>query len=143
MPSQNVGQPQARSAPTAPETNQLPLLIVDDEPPILELLQESLEDAGYTVLSASNGREALAIAQRRPLALVLTDVMMPHMDGNQLCERLRADPYTQHLPILLMTATRYSLITDSATATIAKPFDLDALIALVRRYYAVGDERSA
>jgi CheY-like chemotaxis protein len=143
MPSQNVGQPHIQPAPTAPETTQLPLLIVDDEPPILELLQETLEDVGYPVLTASNGREALAIAQRRPLALVLTDVMMPHIDGNMLCERLRADPYTQHLPILLMTATRYSLTTDSATATIAKPFDLDALIALVRRYYPAGDERNA
>jgi hypothetical protein len=56
---------------------------------------------------------------------------------------LRADPYTQHLPILLMTATRYGIITNAATATIAKPFDLDALIALVRRYYPIGDERSA
>jgi DNA-binding response OmpR family regulator len=110
-------------------------LIVDDEPPILELLQETLQDAGYPVLTATNGREALAIAQQTPMALVLTDVMMPHMDGNVLCQRLRADPRTQHLPILLMTATRYAVITDAATATIAKPFDLDALIALVRRVY--------
>ncbi|HET9221785.1 MAG TPA: response regulator [Roseiflexaceae bacterium] len=142
MPSKNVGKPQARPAPTAPETTRLPLLIVDDEPPILELLQETLADAGYMVLTASNGREALAIAQLRPLALVLTDVMMPHMDGNQLCERLRADPHTQHLPILLMTATRYGLLTDMATATIAKPFDLDALVTFVRRYYPGSDERS-
>jgi CheY-like chemotaxis protein len=143
MPSHNVGQPQTLPAPTAPETTQLPLLIVDDEPPILELLQETLEDAGYTVLTANNGREALTIAQRQPLALVLTDIMMPHMDGNLLCQRLRSDPHTQHLPILLMTATRFAMISDAATATIAKPFDLDALIALVRRYYPAGDERSA
>jgi CheY-like chemotaxis protein len=142
MPSQNVGQPSAQPAPTARETTQLPLLIVDDEPPILELLRETLEEAGYAVLTASNGREALALAQQ-PLALVLTDVMMPHMDGNLLCQRLRADPRTQHLPILLMTATRYAAITDAATATIAKPFDLDTLIALVRRYYPGSDERSA
>jgi CheY-like chemotaxis protein len=142
MPSKNVGQPNARPAPTAPQTTRLPLLIVDDEPPILELLQETLADAGYSVLAASNGREALAIAQQTPLALVLTDVMMPHMDGNQLCERLRAELRTQHLPILLMTATRYGISTGAATATITKPFDLDALVTLVRRYYPAGDERS-
>ena len=143
MPSQNVGQPNALSAPMAPETIQLPLLIVDDELPILELLQETLEDAGFAVLTASNGREALTLAQQRPLALVLTDVMMPHMDGNALCQHLRDDPRTQSLPILLMTATRYTPITDEATATIAKPFDLDALVALVRRFYPESDERSA
>jgi CheY-like chemotaxis protein len=142
MPSKNVGKPNAQPAPTAPETTRLPLLIVDDEPPILELLQETLADAGYAVLTASNGREALDIAQLKPLGLVLTDVMMPHMDGNQLCERLRADPHTQHLPILLMTATRHGILTDTATATIAKPFDLDALVNLVRRYYPGGAERS-
>ena len=143
MPLQNVGQPNAHPAPTAREAIRLPLLIVDDEPPILELLQETLEDAGYPVLTASNGRDALALAQHRPLALVLTDVMMPHMDGNLLCQRLRADPHTQHLPVLLMTATRYAITTGTATASIAKPFDLDALIALVRRFYPGADERSA
>jgi CheY-like chemotaxis protein len=143
MPSQNVGQPNARPAPTAPETKPLPLLIVDDEPPILELLRETLEDAGYSVLTANNGREALVLAQQQPLALVLTDVMMPHMDGNLLCQHLRADPRTWHLPVLLMTATRYAVTTDGATATIAKPFDLDALVTLVRHYYPDSDERSA
>jgi CheY-like chemotaxis protein len=57
----------------------LPLLIVDDEPPILDLLHETLQDAGYPVLTASNGREALAIAEQTRLALVLTDVMMPYV----------------------------------------------------------------
>ena len=141
MPSQNVGQPNAVPASSALETTRLPILIVDDEPPILELLQETLEDAGYPVLTASNGREALALAQQRSLALVLSDVMMPNMDGNALCQRLRADPRTQHLPILLMTATRYGISTDAATATIAKPFDLDVLVSLVRRYYPNSDER--
>ena len=64
MPSQNVGQPNARAALTAHEMHKLPLLIVDDELPILELLQETLQDVGYPLLTASNGREALAIAQR-------------------------------------------------------------------------------
>jgi DNA-binding response OmpR family regulator len=143
MSSHNVGWPHALAAATAPETTQLPLLIVDDEPSILELLQETLEDAGFMVITANDGREALLIAQRMPLALVLTDVMMPHMDGNVLCQRLRADTRTQHLPILLMTATRYTTISDAATATIAKPFDLDALIALVRRYIPDTDATTA
>lgn len=139
MPLPNVGQPTARLARTAATTARLPLLIVDDEPSILDLLRETLQDAGYPVLTASNGREALAIAQQTQLALVLADVMMPFMDGNVLSQRLRADPSTQHLPVLLMTATRYVVTTDSATALIAKPFDLDALVALVRRYYLEGD----
>src|SRR5262245_18977219 len=140
MPLPNVGEPNARLAPTAATTARLPLLIVDDELPLLDLLRETLQDAGYPVLTASNGREALAIAQQTQLALVLTDVMMPYMDGNVRSQRLRADPNTQHLPVLLMTATHYAVTTDSATALIAKPFDLDALVALVRCYYPGGDD---
>ena len=140
MPLPNVGQSDARLAPTAATTARLPLLIVDDEPPILDLLRETLQDAGYPVLTASNGREALAIAQQTQLALVLTDVMMPFMDGNVLSQRLRADPSTQHLPVLLMTATHYAVTMGSATALIAKPFDLDALVALVRSFYPREDE---
>jgi adenylate cyclase len=135
MSSRNFGPPNAQPTVTATETARLPLLIVDDEPPILELLQETLEDVGYPVLTASDGREALAIAQQTPLALVLTDMMMPHMDGHVLSERLRADPRTQHLPILMMTATRYNALTKAASAIVAKPFDLDAIVALVRRFY--------
>jgi CheY-like chemotaxis protein len=142
MSSRNSGPPKAQPAVIATETARLPLLIVDDEPPILELLQETLEDVGYSVLTASDGREALAIAQQTPLALVLTDMMMPHMDGHVLSERLRADPRTQHLPILLMTATRYNIQTEAANAIVAKPFDLDAIVTLVRHFYRDSDEQN-
>jgi CheY-like chemotaxis protein len=69
-------------------------------------------------------------------------MMMPHMDGHVLSERLRADPRTQHLPILLMTATRYNVLTQAASAMVAKPFDLDAIVALVQSFIAIATSKT-
>lgn len=111
-----------------------PILVVDDEPAIVVMLQDVLEDAGYAVLTASNGRSGLFIAQRTALALVFSDVMMPQMDGDTLCQALRADARTAALPIILMTAARRTPPACAATALLAKPFDIDAVLDLAQRY---------
>lgn len=112
-----------------------PILVVDDELAIVVMLQDVLEDAGYPVLTASNGRAALAIADRTTLALVLSDMMMPQMDGDTLCQALRADARTADLPIILMTAARRTPPACAATALLAKPFDIDIVLDLVKRHY--------
>ncbi|MBC8078382.1 MAG: response regulator [Chloroflexales bacterium] len=112
-----------------------PILVVDDELAIVVMLQDVLEDAGYPVLTASNGRAALAIANQTTLALVFSDMMMPQMDGDTLCQALRADARTAELPIILMTAARRAPPACAATAVLAKPFDIDVVLELAQRHY--------
>lgn len=82
-----------------------PLLVVEDIPNVLELLEVTLRFKGYPVISAHNGQEAIeAIARERP-ALVITDILMPKMDGYALAQRLRTDPLTRSIPLIFLSAT--------------------------------------
>ena len=80
------------------------ILLVDDDPSNLFLLEELLHSEGYQTQSALSGSEALAIAQQDQPALILLDVMMPEMDGFEVCQRLRADPGLQLIPVIFLTA---------------------------------------
>lgn len=82
-----------------------PLLVVEDVPNILELLTVTLKFKGYPVISAINGEEALQIIDQERPALIITDILMPKMDGFQLVQRLRTDPKTSHIPIIILSAT--------------------------------------
>ena len=110
------------------------ILLVDDEFAILSLLQDTLEDVGYEVLVAMDGEQALALAWQHSPDLVLTDIMMPRLDGVGLARRLRADPRTRHIPILAMSAAQKPSKSDVFVSILAKPFDLDDVIAQVRRW---------
>lgn len=79
------------------------VLIVDDEPDIRFILRHILEDGGYEVHEAINGSSALEILGGVSPDLVITDLMMPIMDGNELIERLRSDPATGSIPIMSLT----------------------------------------
>jgi CheY-like chemotaxis protein len=82
-----------------------PILIVEDIPHILELLEVTLKFKGYDVVTARNGDEALEyIASEKP-ALILTDILMPKLDGYALAQRVRSDPQTRHIPIIFVSAT--------------------------------------
>ena len=82
-----------------------PILVVEDVPNILELLAVTLRFKGYPVVTASNGQEALdKIAEQRP-ALVITDILMPKMDGFALVQHLRTDPETKNIPLIFLSAT--------------------------------------
>ncbi len=80
------------------------LLVVDDDPFIARLLEIELKAAGYDVRVASDGEQALTAAQERPPQLVLADVMMPNMDGFELTRRLRQDPRTATVSVIMLTA---------------------------------------
>ncbi|HEX5688555.1 MAG TPA: response regulator [Roseiflexaceae bacterium] len=114
------------------EKNRKTILLVDDEFAILSLLQDTLEDAGYLVLAAADGQQALALVSDQAPNLVLTDIMMPRLDGVELARRLRADPRTRHIPILAMSAAQRPLKSDMFATILAKPFDLDDVIAQIR-----------
>jgi CheY-like chemotaxis protein len=111
------------------------ILIVEDEPPVRSFLAMFLEDLGHTVRTAINGMEALTqVASERP-ALVLTDVMMPVMGGHELCRRLKGDPDTAGIPIILMSAAAGNVMAGAgADAFIAKPIELDTVDALLHRW---------
>lgn len=113
------------------------VLIVEDDPDILSLLKTTLTISGYRVLTAHNGREGLDVARKECPGLVLADIMMPRMDGFALVNRLRIDPQTRNIPVVVMTATYVSpedrefVQNISATRFIQKPIDLEKLLATV------------
>ena len=109
------------------------ILVVDDEPDIAELLQTVLEEEGYQVIVAGNGREGLAcVAEARP-DLILCDVMMPLMDGVSLCRAVQAQPEYRDIPVVFMSAGRKPFSDDGCRydAFLAKPFELTSVIEIV------------
>ncbi|NBD10509.1 MULTISPECIES: response regulator [Corallococcus] len=111
------------------------VLVVDDEQGILEALADLLREEGYRVLTASHGREALErLAEVKP-DLVLTDWMMPVLDGPALIERLQQDPALRGIPVLGMSAVDVSGLRRQHPGMefLQKPFDIRALMKLVRR----------
>lgn len=91
------------SATPAPSATPL-VLVADDDPDILTLVGFRLERAGYEVLPARDGEEALALALERQPDLAILDVMMPKLDGYEVTQRLRNDPATSGMPVILLTA---------------------------------------
>jgi two-component system OmpR family response regulator len=111
------------------------LLVVDDEPNIRELLSASLRFAGFEVLTAADGREAVQIAERSRPDLVVLDVMLPDMDGFDVIRRLRAA--ARPLPVLFLTARdatndKITGLTLGGDDYVTKPFSLEEVLARIR-----------
>ena len=101
------GRKKMNDTVSAPENNSgqpARVLLVDDNSTNLQLLLETLEGLGYKLLIAKNGKTALAIAQKAKPSLILLDIMMPEMDGYEVCRRLKADENTSQIPIIFITA---------------------------------------
>ncbi len=109
------------------------LLVVDDEPEIGEVIRALLEDANTKVLCARDGVEALELTRSALPALVLTDVMMPRLDGLELCAVIKSDPATRHIPVILMSAGRKPRENPSADLFVPKPFDAATLEEAIGR----------
>ena len=112
-----------------------PVLVVEDEADLLELLSTLLELEGYEVMRAANGAEALEAVEARLPALVLLDMKMPVMDGAQFARLFRAR-HGDAVPIVVMTAADDAQRRSSeigAVACLGKPFELDAFLVLVER----------
>jgi CheY-like chemotaxis protein len=80
------------------------ILVVDDVPANVKLLEARLSAEYFDVLTASNGAEALSICARAECDIILLDVMMPDMDGFEVCRRLKSDPATHFIPVVIVTA---------------------------------------
>ncbi len=109
------------------------ILVVDDEFDILTTWRLVLEMEGYEIATASNGRAALESARANPPDLVITDWMMPHMDGIELIRRLCADDGLTGVPVILTSAAAHPPALEHPHARFCrKPFSIDDLLAAVR-----------
>ena len=142
--AQSGGQDERLDARSMPEQKQAGghepflVLIAEDEEPIAEAIALLVGDCGYTPLIANNGRQALELARARRPALLITDLMMPYLDGDQLIAALRGDASrdgSRPLPTILLSAAGLKRMqTSSADVLLPKPFNLDDLEALLRRF---------
>ena len=113
------------------------LLIVEDDPDILELLDTTLTFRGYRVIKARNGAEGLEVIQQQRPAVVIADIMMPRLEGFGLVHRIRLNPETRDIPVVFITATyvapedREFALNIGATRFIQKPVDLEHFLTTV------------
>jgi len=106
------------------------VLVVDDEPDVLLLLKIILESDGFDVRTAADGFEAMAICAEVRIDVVITDLMMPRMDGGELIRQIRSTEGLAAIPIIVVSARPDGV--DGADAVIAKPFSSQDLIARTR-----------
>ena len=113
------------------------ILVVDDEPDAIELIRFNLKASGYEVLTAEDGEEALAKARKFSPDMILLDVMLPEIDGLEVCKILRRDPATASLPIIMLTAKASEIdrvlgLEFGADDYVTKPFSPRELMLRVR-----------
>jgi DNA-binding response OmpR family regulator len=121
------------------------ILIADDDPFLRELLTHKLSAAGYVVVAARHGGEALDLCQYPLPDLVVLDAMMPVADGFEVLRRLKADPATRTVPVIMLTALRreedvVGALQLGAADYLVKPFIPDELVARIGRLLPSGDE---
>jgi two-component system chemotaxis response regulator CheY len=114
------------------------ILVVDDDQLMHRLFQHHLERAGYQMVSATNGREALEMAARQPPHLIVMDIMMPDIDGLAALRELKKSDVTKSIPVIMITAnghhlTRKESETCGAAIFLTKPFSPTQLLNEIRR----------
>jgi two-component system alkaline phosphatase synthesis response regulator PhoP len=114
------------------------ILIVDDEEDVLELVQYNLDRSGFRTETASSGEEALSKARKSSPDLIILDLMLPGIDGLEVCKKLKSEVKTEHIPIVMLTAKgdESDIVTGlelGAEDYVTKPFSPKILIARVRR----------
>lgn len=109
------------------------ILVVEDQLALAEVLANILEYHGYAVLIAEDGQEALDVVKSNEIDLIISDYMMPRLDGIALYHRLSADPRTAGIPMIMMSALPADLQVLPVHAILKKPFQTDELVETVTR----------
>lgn len=114
------------------------ILVVDDDQLMHRLFQHHLERAGYQMVSAMNGREALDVAARQPPALIVMDIMMPDTDGLAALRELQKSDTTKSIPVIVITANSHNMMRKESEASgaaifLTKPFSPTQLLNEIRR----------
>lgn len=122
------------------------ILVVDDEPDILNLLDYNLKKAGFKVLQAKDGPEAIELTNKKKPSLVLLDIMLPDMDGTEVLKRLKSDPLAKRIPVIMLTAKgeevdRVVGFELGAEDYITKPFSPRELVLRVKAVLKRSNER--
>jgi DNA-binding response OmpR family regulator len=123
------------------------ILVVDDEPDVLDLVEFNLQKSGFQVITATDGAAALEIARQRRPDLIVLDLMLPEMDGLELCKSLRAANDTAGIPIIMLTAKaaeidRVLCLELGADDYVTKPFSPRELILRIRKILQRGRNES-
>lgn len=123
------------------------ILVVDDEPDTVELIEFNLKGAGYEVISANDGTEALRKARRAAPDAIILDLMLPELDGLEVCKLLRRDPATEKIPILMLTAKaaetdRIVGLELGANDYLTKPFSPRELVLRLRNMLKKPEEEA-
>ncbi|MEX0780838.1 MAG: response regulator [Balneolales bacterium] len=121
------------------------ILIVDDEQDILDLISYNLESEGFEVLKAENGQDGIKLVKQHKPNLVLLDIMMPKMDGLEVCEKLRKEQSVQNIPIIFLTArgdeqTEVDGLDRGADDFITKPISIKKLVSRIKAVLRRFDE---
>src|SRR5690554_5908029 len=124
------------------ENSEVTVLLVDDNPQNLKVLYETLKDKGYRLLIANEGEKALDLAHRHHPEVILLDIMMPEMDGYEVCERLKADPETADIAVVFLSAlddlqAKVKGFSLGGADYISKPFQSLEVIARVKTHARV------
>ena len=117
--------------------NNKKILICDDDEGILDMLEMIFEDSPYTIIPEQNSLNVKSIIEKQSPDLVLLDLWMPVLSGDQVLKSLRKDPLTRDLPVIIISASREGeqiAIAAGATGFISKPFDFDELMNMVKGY---------
>ncbi len=114
------------------------ILVVDDEADLLLMVSRGLEKRGYEVSDAKNGRDALALARQLVPDLLILDIYLPFMNGDEVAREVKQDEKLKHIPVILISSVSEGLTEkvdeSGADAFLHKPFDLEELVSLVKRY---------
>ncbi|MFH1355232.1 MAG: response regulator [Candidatus Omnitrophota bacterium] len=114
------------------------ILIVDDEPDLLKVATFRLKKAGYEIINAVNGKEAIELTQQNMPDLILLDLILPSIRGDEVCRQLKNNDKLQHIPVLLFTASTMDDLSAKvkevgADGYLTKPFELEDLLSKVKR----------
>ncbi|MEA3493746.1 MAG: response regulator [Candidatus Margulisiibacteriota bacterium] len=119
------------------------VLIIEDYPETLIMLTEIVKGAGYAVKTSETGEEALKIIGRSPMDAVLLDIMLPRIDGFEVCRRIKGDPKTKNIPVIAVTAfdvpdIEAKCLQAGADEVVMKPFEIEDLLNKLKKYIKNG-----